>query len=210
MRAIYGKKLMMTRMFDKAGKSIPVTVLKVAENIVTCEKTPEKDGYSAIQIGSGIKRHINKPEQGHLAKAKAKSAKLIEFRTARKYNVGDKISLDIFEIGEDVNVTGVSKGKGFMGTVRRHNFRTGPKTHGSNNYRQPGSIGDTGPQRVVKGRRMAGHMGAEKVTVKNLAIIEINREKDQLILRGAVPGPNKSGVLIWSKKELEKEEADEA
>jgi len=210
MRAIYGKKLMMTRMFDKAGKSIPVTILNVAENIVTQIKTQEKDGYSAIQIGSGTKRHINKPEQGHLAKAKAKSARLTEVSTDKNYRPGDKISLDIFEIGEKVNVTGVSKGKGFMGTVVRHHFKTGPKTHGSNNYRQPGSIGATFPQRVVKGRRMAGHMGADKVTVKNLAIIEISKEKDQLILRGAVPGPNKSGVLIWSKKEQEEEEENEA
>lgn len=201
---------MMTRMFDKAGRSNPVTILNVARNIVTQQKTPEKDGYKAIQIGAGEKRHINKPEQGHFAKAKAKSAKLFEIKTEKKYSPGDKINLDIFTVGEKVNVTGISKGKGFMGTVKRHNFNTGPKTHGSNNYRQPGSIGDTGPQRVVKGRRMAGHMGAEKVTVKNLEIIEIDQDKDQLIIRGAVPGPNKSGVLIWSKKEREEEETNEA
>jgi len=210
MRAIYGKKLMMTRMFDKAGKFIPVTVLSVAQNIVTQEKTLEKDGYEAIQFGAGEKRHISKPEQGHLAKAKAKSEKLFEVKTEEKYNLGDKISLDIFTVGEEVNATGTSKGKGFAGTVKRHNFNTGPKTHGSNNYRQPGSIGDTGPQRVVKGKRMAGHMGAERVTVKNLKIVDIDLDKDQLILRGAIPGPNKSGVLIWTKKEMPKKEEDEA
>ena len=210
MRAIYGKKLMMTRMFDKAGKFIPVTVLNVAQNIVTQEKTLEKDGYLAFQVGAGEKRHINKPEQGHLAKAKAKSAKLYEVKTDKKYNIGDKISLDIFTVGEEVNVTGTSKGKGFTGTVARHNFNTGPKTHGSNNYRQPGSIGDTGPQRVVKGKRMAGHMGAERVTVKNLKIVDIDKDKGQLILRGAIPGPSKSGVLIWTKKEMPKKEEDEA
>lgn len=210
MRAIYGKKLMMTRMFDKAGKFIPVTVFFVAENTVTQEKTLDKDGYKAIQAGAGEKRHINKPQQGHLAKAKAKSAKLFEIKTEEKYNLGDKISLDIFTVGEKVNVTGTSKGKGFTGTVKRHNFNTGPRTHGSNNYRQPGSIGDTGPQRVVKGKRMAGHMGAEKVTVKNLEIINIDKDKGQLILRGGVPGPNKSGILIWTKKEMPKKEDDEA
>jgi len=211
MRAIYGKKLIMTRMFDKAGKFIPVTVLNVAENVVVQEKTQEKNGYQAIQLGACLKRHLNKPEQGHLAKSKAKSAKLFEVKTNQKYNVGDKITLDIFLVGEKVNITGISKGKGFMGTVARHNFNTGPKTHGSNNYRQPGSIGDTGPQRVVKGKRMAGHMGAEKVTVKNSEIIHIDKEKDQLILRGPVPGPNRSGVVIWTNKEIvKKEAADEA
>lgn len=204
MRAIYGKKLMMTRLFDENGKFIPVTLVEVTENTVTQVKKVEKDGYQALQFGYGMRRRVNKALSGHLKVAKVKSAKLYENKTDEVKAVGDKINLDILSEGEQVNVTAVSKGKGFQGTVKRHNFHTGPKTHGSNNYRQPGSIGAQQPQRVVKGRKMGGHMGARQVTTKNLAIFKIDKVNNRLYLKGAVPGPNRSGVKIWTDKEKAK------
>jgi len=208
MRAIYGKKLIMTRLFDEKGRYIPVTVVEVSDNTVTQVKKVEKDGYEAVQFGSGSKKHLNKPQIGHLAASKTKSAKLFEVKTPTESKVGDKINLDILAEGEKVNVTAISKGKGFQGTVKRHNFNTGPRTHGSNNYRQPGSIGAQQPQRVIKGKRMGGHMGAEQVTTKNLIVYKIDKKNNRLYLRGAVPGANRSGVLIWSPKDIEKEVAE--
>ncbi|MGA2666974.1 MAG: 50S ribosomal protein L3 [Patescibacteria group bacterium] len=201
MRAIYGKKLMMTRLFDESGKNIAVTVLEMPENTVTQIKKVDKDGYQAYQFGMGEKRRLNKAEAGHLAPAKTKSAKLFEVKTNQDLKVGDKIGLEILNEGELVNVTGISKGKGFQGTVKRHHFNTGPRTHGSNNYRQPGSIGSTFPQRVVKGRRMGGHMGAERVTSKNIEVFKVDRPNKRIYLKGAVPGANQSLVLIWSPNE---------
>lgn len=200
MRAIYGKKKLMTRIFDENGKVIPVTIIEVGENVVS-KLVQKKDGENVVQIAAGTKKRLNKAETGQLKNLKIKPSKLYEIRTSQQYKVGDKISLDGFKEKEEVNVTAISKGKGFAGTVKRHHFHTGPKTHGSNNYRQPGSIGDTGPQRVVKGRRMAGHLGAKRATIKNLEIIKIELEKKYLYLRGAVPGANESGILIWSNHE---------
>lgn len=201
MRAIYGEKKLITRIFDKDGRQVPVTVVKVEKNVVTQVKTQENDGYKAVQVGSGNKRHINKAEEGHSLKAKIKPRILYEIKSQKEFKVGDEISLDDFNEKEKVSVTGISKGKGFAGTVKRHNFNTGPKTHGSNNYRQPGSIGDTGPQRVVKGKRMAGHMGARKVTTKNVQIYRIEKDSGRIYLKGPVPGPLNSGIIIWSKNE---------
>lgn len=200
MRAIYGKKLMMTRLFDEKGKVTPVTVVEANDNIVTQVKHRDKNGYQALQLGVGAKRHLNKAEAGHLAQSKTRSRKLFEVKTDEVKKIGEKVTIDILAEGEYVNVTAVSKGKGFQGTVKRHNFKTGPKTHGSNNYRQPGSIGSTFPQRVVKGRRMGGHMGAERVTTKNLEVYKLDKENHRIYLRGAVPGANLSGVLVWSNK----------
>ncbi len=198
MRAIYGQKKLMSQIYDETGMVLPVTVIEVPENWqnVVVGKTAGQ-----VLVGAGAKRHINKPLAGQLALAKAKSAKLFSVETDKPYEIGSKIGLDIFEQGEKVNVTGISKGKGFQGTVKRHHFNTGPRTHGSNNYRQPGSIGSTFPQRVVKGRRMGGQMGAKKATVQNLKIVKI--DNNRLFLLGAVPGPNSTGVLIWSPKEKE-------
>lgn len=196
MKAIIGKKLGMSRIFDEKGNVIPVTLVLAGKNIVTQVKSTEKDGYSATQIGLNEEKKINQPLAGHLKKAKIKTKTLKEFALDGVL-VSESINLSQFEKGDKVTVSAISKGKGFQGTVKRHNFHTGPKTHGSNNYRQPGSIGSMYPQRVIKGRRMAGHMGYEKVTVKNLVVAEIIPDKMLILLKGAVPGANKSKVYIW-------------
>lgn len=185
MKSISGRKILMTRIFDETGNQVPVTLMNFEDNIVTQVKNIEKDGYKAIQVGVGLRyRYEQKMSQGG----------------REDHKVGDKIPLEDFKVGEIVNITGISKGKGFAGTVKRHNFNTGPKTHGSNNYRQPGSIGSTDAQRVFKGKRMAGHMGHAKITVKNLKIIAADYDKKQLLIKGAIPGPKKSRVLLWSLK----------
>jgi large subunit ribosomal protein L3 len=198
MKAIMGKKLKMTRIFDEKGNVVPVTLIVAGVNIVTQIKTQEKDGYEAVQIAIPDDRKINNPQKGHLKKAGIKSRTLKEFPLTEK-NIGDKLDLSQFEVGDIVKVSATSKGKGFSGTIKRHNFSTGPKTHGSNNYRQPGSIGGAYPQRVIKGKKMAGHMGHEKVTIKGLKVINIDSENKVIMISGAVPGHNKSKVLIWSK-----------
>lgn len=208
MKAIIGKKLGMTHIFDDRGNIVPVTLIDAGPCTVTQVKTTEKDGYEAVQLGFGKAKNLNKPEAGHLKKAKAESKVLREFREEENeivevegeetatLKVGDMINADTFAEGEMVAVTGTSKGKGFAGTIKRHNFHRGPKTHGSHNYRAPGSIGSMYPQHVVKGRRMAGQMGVERVTVKNLKIIKIDKDNNTIAIRGAVPGPRKSIVLI--------------
>lgn len=200
MKAILGTKILMTRIFNEAGKQIPVTLVKLQNNIITQLKTTEKDGYSAVQIGAGMVKRLNKPEAGHVKQieGKIKPKKLYEIKTADEYKVGQELTIEQFQEGEDVNVSAISKGKGFAGTVKRHNFHLGPKTHGSHNYRQPGSIGATYPERVIKGKRMAGHMGHEKVTVKLIKIIKINKESNEILLSGPIPGPKKTNILIWS------------
>jgi len=200
MKAILGKKLGMTRIFDEKGTVIPVTLIVAEPNVVTQVKTVESDGVAKIQVALPQTRKLKKPQAGHLEKSGVKSTYLREFKL-EGLSVGEKIDLSQFEVGQLVAVSAISKGKGFAGTVKRHNFATGPKTHGSNNYRQPGSIGSMFPQRVIKGRRMAGHMGHDKVTVKNLKIAQIDQANNCLYLRGAVPGANKSLVSIWSENE---------
>lgn len=203
MKSIYGTKVLMTRIFDKDGVVIPVTLLKFAINKVTYKKTIAKDGYEAYQIGAGSKKKLNKPETGHLKNVGSdmKFRHLFEVKSSKSYEIGHELKLDQFSEGEIINVTAISKGKGFSGTVKRHNFHTGPKTHGSNNYRQPGSIGSTYPERVIKGKKMAGHMGHAKITVKNLKIVKIDQENNEMLVRGAIPGPQKSNVLVWSNNE---------
>ena len=193
MKAILAKKVGMTQIFDAEGRLQPVTVLQAGPCVVTQLKTMENDGYTAAQIGFGEDKQILK---GH-----AKSKHLVEVRTTdvegeTAPKVGDTIQADIFEAGEMVAVTGVSKGKGFAGTIKRHNFHRGPKTHGSRNYRAPGSIGAGYPQHVMKGIKMAGHMGHEQVTVKNLKVALVDVEQNLIAVKGAVPGPNKSLILI--------------
>lgn len=201
MKAIYGKKIGMTRIFDKAGAAVAVTLVEVKDNVVTDLKNQEKHGYKAVQIGAFSKKRLNKPEAGRFDKLNIKPNKVFEVISDKEYQIGDKITLEQFHEGENINVTGISKGKGFSGTVKRHGFHTGPKTHGSNNYRQPGSIGSTDAQRVFKGKRMAGHQGAVKITVKKLPIVKIDLEKKIMILSGAVPGANNSPVMMWSENE---------
>jgi large subunit ribosomal protein L3 len=197
MKAVIGKKIGMTRIFDQNGNVLPVTLIYVGENIVTQVKTQERDGYETVQIGAFQNRKISRALAGHLAKAKIKTRTLKEFALEGEFKPGDKLDLSLFKKGDKVTVSAISKGKGFAGTVKRHHFHLGPKTHGSNNYRQPGSIGSMYPQRVIKGRRMAGHLGHDQVTVKNLKIAEIISDKNLLLLNGAVPGANKSIVYIW-------------
>lgn len=210
MRALLAQKLEMTHIFDEAGNFVPVTVLLATPNVVTQVKTKETDGYEAIQIGFGEKKNHNKPQVGHLAKANTMVRKLTEIalEEGKEYKIGDKIELDVFDEGEKIIVQGVNKGKGFAGTIKRHHFHRGPKTHGSHNYRAPGSIGAGYPQHVFKGQKLPGRMGAVLTTVKNNKIAKLIPEENLILIRGAVPGPKKSIVLVYSlneKKVAEKE-----
>ena len=201
MKGILGRKVGMTQVFDKDGKLTPVTVIEVEQNVVTQIKTKEKDGYESIQIAFGEKRAklANKPELGHLKKANTTPKRFLkEIRGVdiTTYNVGDAIKADVFEIGEVVDVTGTSKGKGFQGAIKRHNFSRGPMSHGSHFHRSPGSMGTMRAKRIFKGKKMPGHMGAETVTIQNLEIVAVDLEHNVILVKGNVPGPKKSLVLI--------------
>lgn len=199
---IVGRKAGMSRMFTEDGKSVPVTLIEATPNRITQIKTVETDGYSAVQVTAGVKRAslLTKPVAGHLAKAKVEAGRgLWELRVEADqiggFEVGGEIKADIFEVGQKVDVQGVTKGKGFQGTIKRHNFASGPKSHGSHNKRAPGSIGASAtPSRVFKGIRGAGHMGHERVTQKGLTIVDIRPDQNLLLVRGAVPGP-RNGVV---------------
>ncbi|HSE60658.1 MAG TPA: 50S ribosomal protein L3, partial [Candidatus Saccharimonadales bacterium] len=162
----------------------------------------EKDGYSAVQIGFGQGKNLSNATKGHVAASKATPKHLREVRVddLGEMAVGNTLDVSQFEVGDHVDVTGTSKGKGFAGTVKRHNFATGPKSHGSMNYRKPGSIGSMYPQKIFKGKRMAGRMGAEQVTVKNLAVALIDTERNVIGLKGAIPGPRRGLVMIGGSK----------
>ena len=214
MRALLAQKLEMTHIFDEAGNFVPVTILLATPSVVTQVKNTETDGYEAIQIGFGEKKNHKKPQIGHLSKANIMAKKLVEIapEEGRTYKIGDKIELDIFNEGEKIILQGISKGKGFAGTIKRHNFHRGPKTHGSHNYRAPGSIGAGYPQHVFKGQKLPGRMGAVTTTVKNNKIARILPEENLILIRGAVPGPKKSMVLVYSlsdKKAETKEQGAE-
>lgn len=202
-KAIIGKKVGMTQIFDENGKVIPVTVIEAGPCIVSQKKTIESDGYNALQVGFGDIRPklINKPLKGHFDKSDiAPKRTLREFRLENidTYNVGDVIKADIFEIGEKVDVTGTSKGKGWAGVIKRWNFRRLKETHGSGPVvRKGGSNGAcSDPSRVFKGKKMSGHLGAEKVTVQNLAIVKVDAENNMIAIKGALPGPKGSIVLV--------------
>ncbi len=200
-KAILGKKLGMTQLFGEDGILIPVTVIEAGPCRVIQKKTAENDGYEAVQVGFEEKKekHTTKPLQGHFKKAGTGYMKYLkEFKldNAAEMNVGDEIKADVFAEGETVDVTGISKGKGFAGTIKRWGTHRGPMTHGSGYHRGPGSMGACStPSRVMKGKRLAGHLGVEKVTVQNLAIVKIDAEKNILAIRGAVPGP-KGGLVV--------------
>lgn len=198
MKALLATKIGMTQIFDDEGRLQPVTVLQAGPCVITQLKTAENDGYTAAQIGYGEAKKPGKAILGHLKRAGTQSRHLVEVRTEgeEELKVGDTLAADLFETGDAVQVTGVSKGKGFAGTIKRHNFHRGPKTHGSHNYRAPGSIGAGYPQHVFKGIKMAGHMGHERVTVKNLKVALVDAEQNLIAVKGAVPGPNKGLVLI--------------
>lgn len=205
---LLGRKLGMTQVFDATGKIHAVTVVEAGPMVVTQVKSVVKDGYDAVQVGYGEKKKINKPMRGHL-KASGTNARLVkEFRSpaAGEYSVGDKIGIELFTEGDLVHVTGTSRGRGFAGGVRRHNFRGGPKTHGqSDRHRAPGSIGSgTTPGRVLKGQRMAGHMGAVQVTSKNLRVIAKDEGKGLLLIEGAVPGATNGTVRVRIAKKRDK------
>lgn len=208
MRSILAQKLEMTHLFDEKGGFVPVTLLLAEGNVVTQVKTAEKDGYTAVQVGMGEAKKTAKPQIGHLKKSgqTPKYLREIEGEDGQTYQVGDLIGLDIFTEGDLVNVQGVTKGKGFAGTIKRHNFHRGPKTHGSHNYRAPGSIGAMFPQHVIRGQKLPGRMGSETVTHKNLQIVKLMPEDSLILVKGSVPGPKKSLVMISAsdvKKEVE-------
>lgn len=202
-KAILGRKLGMTQIFTEEGQVVPVTVIESGNNVVIQSKTVESDGYNAVQLGFGeIKeKHLTKPLKGRFDKAGVDPVKFIrEMRLAApsEYKVGDKIGVDIFEAGQLVDVTGVSKGKGFAGTVKRHGFARGPMGHGSKSHREPGSTGamiSGHGGRVLKGKKLPGHMGHERVTVQRLTLVKVDANRNLLLIKGAVPGPKK-GLLI--------------
>ena len=201
-KAIIGKKIGMTQIFDEKGKVVPVTVVGAGPCAVTQVKTAENDGYSAIQVGFGDQKaqRVSKPLMGHFKKGDvAPKMVLKEFRLAEiKYNVGDIIKADVFANGDKVDVTGTSKGKGYAGVIKRWNFQRLKETHGSGPVaRHGGSLGAiSDPSRVFPGHKMAGHLGAEKVTVQNLVVVKVDAENNLIAIKGAVPGPNGGIVVI--------------
>ncbi|PFG75365.1 50S ribosomal protein L3 [Tepidiforma thermophila] len=204
-----GRKLGTTQVFDAQGRLRGVTAVEVGPCYVTLIRTPEKDGYSAIQVGYQEDRRLNKPETGHLRAAGGlKLRHLAEFRTdgTATYSLGDRLGVELFEVGSRVDVTATSKGRGYQGGVKRHGFRGGPRTHGqSDRHRAPGSIGSgTTPGRVLKGTRMAGHMGAERVTVRNLEVVTRNDEAGVIFVAGSVPGPKGGLVRIRKARKVSK------
>lgn len=205
MKGILGKKVGMTQLYKEDGTIVPVTVVEAGPCYVVQKKTVESDGYNALQIGFAERREnlLNKPEKGHFEKAGVKPVRFLkEFRldNVDEYQVGQEIKVDVFESGEAVDVVGTSKGKGFAGSIKRHNFQRGPMGHGSKSHRRVGSGGAKGPARVFKGTKRPGRLGGERVTVQNLEIVKIDTERNLLVVKGAVPGPK--GSLLMVKKSV--------
>lgn len=200
-KGIIAKKIGMTQIFAENGILIPVTVLEAGPCVVTQVKTMENDGYEAIQVGFGEVKEskVNKPAKGHFEKAGVAATKLLkEFRleNASEYELGSLIKADVFAAGDKIDVSGVSKGKGFQGAIKRHNQHRGPMAHGSKYHRGVGSLSSaTTPGKVKKGKKMPGHMGAENVTIQNLEVVRVDAEKNLLLVKGAVPG-NKGSILV--------------
>ena len=202
MKGILGKKIGMTQVFATNGKLIPVTVVSVEPNVVMQVKTKETDGYEAIQLGFATKKekHSNKPEMGHAKKANTAPKRFLkEIKGVEgNYELGQEIKCDIFEAGEVVDVTGTSKGKGFQGVIKRYNQSRGPMGHGSQYHRGVGSMGTLRPMRVFKGKKLPGHMGNETVTIQNLEIVAVDVEENIILIKGNIPGPKNSFVVIKS------------
>ena len=203
MKGILGRKIGMTQVFAKNGKLTPVTVIAVEPNYVSQIKTVETDGYNAIQLAAFDKREklSNKPEMGHLKKANVTPKRFVkEIRNVdvSAYTLGQEVKADIFTVGEMVDVSGISKGKGFQGVIKRHNQSRGPMGHGSQYHRGVGSLGTMLPMHVLKGKKLPGHMGHKLITVQNLEIVEIDLDKNIILVKGNVPGPKKSLVIIKS------------
>ena len=203
MKGILGRKIGMTSVFAKDGKLVPVTVIEVEPNVVSQIKTKEKDGYEAIQLAAFDKREklANKPEAGHMKKANTTPKRFLrEIRGVdiAAYQLGSTVKADIFAEGEMVDVTGTSKGKGYQGVIKRWNQSRGPMGHGSQYHRGVGSLGTLLPLRVIPGKKMPGHMGSEQVTIQNLEVVQVDLENNVILIKGNVPGPKKSLVLIKS------------
>jgi len=202
-KGIMGRKLGMTQVFTETGEAVPVTVIEAGPCVVVQTRTMEKDGYTALQLGFLPIREglVNKPMKGHFQKAHLKPVRFLrEFRHSNPetFTVGQEIKVDIFNAGERIDVIGTSKGKGFAGGIKRHGFHRGPMKHGSKYHRRPGSLGAKGPARVFKGRKLPGHLGAERVTVQNLEVVRVDSERNLLLVRGAVPGARRGLLLIKS------------
>ncbi len=195
---IIGRKVGMTQVFAEDGTMVPVSVVAVEPNTVTDLRTLERDGYSAVQVGAGTARKLTKPRLGQL-KDLPRVRDVREFRVddVSGYTVGQTLDVGLFEEGESVDITGTSKGKGFAGTIKRHHFRRGPETHGSDSHRAPGSIGGgTYPGKVFKGTPMAGHMGHERTTVKHATIVRTDAERNLLLVKGPVPGARNALIVV--------------
>ncbi len=204
MKALITRKVGMTSTIAEDGAAQAVTLLAVGDHTVLQHKTAEKDGYTAVQVGTGNVKKLGKSLAGHVKAAKVTPKIIREFRLEdipEEMNVGSKISADVFSVGDTVNVTGVTKGKGWAGTIRRHNFHRQRKTHGAKgNTRKPGSIGSMYPQRIFKGKKMAGHLGHDQVTVRNLKVALVDTELGVIGVTGAVPGPKKSIIVVKEAK----------
>jgi large subunit ribosomal protein L3 len=209
-KGLMGKKLGMTGLFTPEGAYIPVTVVELGPCVVTQIKTVATDGYNALQLGFGQRKpkQVNKPMQGHLKKSGEQAfAYLREFPVENpdEYDLGQAVSLDLFSIGERVDVAGTTKGRGFSGVIKRHGFSRGPMTHGSKSIRIPGSIGCSAwPARVIKGKKMPGHYGTEHQTVRNMKVVDIRPDENLMLLKGAVPGPKNALVMISKPKIVKK------
>src|SRR3989338_11391719 len=207
MKFILGKKVGMTQVFEEDGKVVPVTIVEIEPNVVVQVRTKEKDGYEAVQVGTGTKKvkNINKPQRGHLKDLGAfrylKEIKTIKSSEEQELKIGDKVDASVFAPGDKVKVTGISKGKGFAGVMKRHNFHGMPHSHGHHHVaRHAGSIGQRFPQHTLKGMRMAGRMGHDQVTTRGLKIVRVDVENNLIAVKGAVPG-NKGGVLVIQSQE---------
>ncbi|MDW0116748.1 50S ribosomal protein L3 [Sporosarcina thermotolerans] len=202
-KGILGRKVGMTQIFAENGDLIPVTVIEAAPNVVLQKKTTETDGYEAIQLGFDDKREklANKPEKGHVAKAETAPKRFIrEFRgvDVAGYEVGQEVKVDTFAEGDIVDITGVSKGKGFQGVIKRHGYSRGPMSHGSRFHRAPGSLGAVDGQRVFKGKKLPGRTGGDTITIQNLEIVRVDAERNLLLVKGNIPGARKSLVTVKS------------
>ena len=201
-KGILGKKVGMTQVFTENGELVPVTVIEATPNVVLQVKTVETDGYEAVQVGFDDKREVlsNKPAKGHVAKAKTAPKRFIkEFNNVElgEYEVGQEIKVDVFQAGDVVDVTGTTKGKGFQGVIKRHGQSRGPMTHGSRFHRRPGSMGAASyPARVFKGKKLAGRMGGDRVTIQKLEIVRVDADKNVILVKGNVPGAKKSLIEI--------------
>ncbi len=203
MKALITRKIGMTSVINEDGEATAVTLLSATPNTVTQIKDTERDGYQALQLGFEQGKNVAKPQQGHFKAALVMPKIIREFRINNddeQTPVGEKLSADIFNVGDTVDATGISKGKGFAGTIKRHNFKRGRKTHGGRSYRRPGSIGSMYPQHIFKGKKMAGQMGNKQRTVRHLEVALIDMDLNVIGVKGAVPGPNKGIVMLKEAK----------